>query len=199
MQVTYLDKRSLEYTMIKQFFLFFFLYIIFTNYTFSQNLSHKERDGLVGQVKQITLSSEIFSEDIRDWKKCSEATITMYDSKGYRIFDTSHENLKTLGNAVLTTRFISTFDFEKKGKTTTKETKNKDGVVTETRVFVYDQYGFCTNFILYDLKGIKKETEYEYEYDRNGNWITETDYQIIRTENVRKPIARYKREIEYYK
>jgi len=178
------------------------VFVGFVDCVLGQASTDRERDGFLGKVKQINLAIENFSETSFEWVKEDKDVITIYDINGNRTFETKEDEpkIKEL-NTLVTIRLAranSIFDFSKKGETVVKESKNKDGKVIETRVFTYDRYGFCTNFVLSNIKGVKKERFSEYQYDNYGNWTKQVCYRFDKKENSFIPVVKYTRTVYYY-
>ena len=93
-------------------------------------------------------------------------------------------------------REISTLKYNDKGKIIEQQAFNADAVLVSTTTFVYDKNGNNTEMQLQTTvaSDFNVNERYEYQFDKNGNWIVKTTYDS--KSNKIKSIT--EREITYY-
>ncbi|MCI0336533.1 MAG: c-type cytochrome [Acidobacteria bacterium] len=138
--------------------------------TSTQNLTDRERDGLLGPVKAVLTDDVVLFEQKGQLFETQQASsVSFYDESGKRILQTPFR--VNLPGGYATTAHDLLFDPRARNKEITEPISNNGG----KWVKVYDEKGNAVERIRYDADGklIEKGT-ISYEFDTRGNWIKRT-------------------------
>jgi mono/diheme cytochrome c family protein len=133
----------------------------------AQNLTDRERDGLVGPVKAVLTDDVILAEQNGQWLEIQQASSTsIYDESGKRTLQTPFRIAAPGGYAI--TQHDLMFNLQAKRQRVEEPAPNNGGKWLKN----YDDKGYLIEAARHDVSGKRVESfSVTYEFDDAGNWI----------------------------
>ncbi len=133
----------------------------------AQNLTDRERDGLVGPVKAVLTDDVILAEQNGQWLEIQQASSTsIYDESGKRTLQTPFRIAAPGGYAI--TPHDAMFNPQAKRQRVEEPAPNTGGKWFKN----YDDKGYLIEATRHDVSGKRVESfSVTYEFDDVGNWI----------------------------